>query len=146
MSASEPNYFVPEEISILEWYDGVIRGIARSQGNDYLFVRAAWDLVTERMAYVMVNLDPATGTEMKQLCKWTLGDDPDQEKWNRFNQLFDQYLMNYEGTAYLLSEEPDTSKSFAMTAITVDHLDELSDYDIEKAIDSKAQELWFGMQ
>jgi hypothetical protein len=146
MSPSEPIDFVPDEISILDWYDGVIRGIARSQGEDYLFIMAAWDLVSGRKAYVMVNLDPAIAIEMKQLCQWKLGDDPDEEKWNRFDQIYDQYLTNYEGSAYLLSEAPIVSKTLTITATTADHLDELRDYDIEKTMDLNAHKLWFGKQ
>ena len=134
MSTSEPIELVPDEISILEWYDGAIRGIAESQGKYYLFTLAAWDPNSGRKDYVLINIDPETSAEMKQLCNWKLGVQPDEEKWSRFDQLYDRYLTHYQGPIYRLTEEPVVNKSFAMTAITRDHLNQLRNYDIEKAI------------
>jgi hypothetical protein len=146
MTTLEPVEFVPDEISILEWYDGVIRGIAESQAKSYLFTLAAWDMASGRKAYVLINLDPATAADMKLLCKWTLGDPPDEEKWHRFSQTYDQYLRNYKGPAYLSNEQPAATRRITITSITTDHLHELLDYDLEKTMDLRAQSLWFGMQ
>jgi hypothetical protein len=38
---------------------------------------------------------------------------------------------------------PSTRKSVVITAIALDHPDELRAFDIEKTIDPKAQKLWF---
>lgn len=144
LSALERIYFVPDEISILEWYDGVIRGIARSQDKAYLFILAAWDLSNAKKAYVLIDVDIATAAEMKLLCNWKLGDRADEGKWQRFNEIFDEYLRNYNGPVYISNEVPKATRPIAITRITTDHLHELLDYDLEKIMDLKAQTLWFG--
>ena len=146
MSSSEPRELVPDEISILEWYDGVIRGIAESPDKSYLFTLAAWDPDDSRKAYILIDVDLATAAEMKLLCKWKLGDQAHEEEWNRFNQIYNKYLSNYKGPAYLSNEEPKATRRITLKGITTDHLHELLDYDLEKQIDLKAQTLWFGMQ
>ena len=143
MSTSDSIEFVPNEISVLDWYDGVIRGIAESEGKDYLFIMAAWDWASRRKAFVMINLDPATSSEMKRLCAWKVGEEADEERWDRFEQLYNQYLADYDGPAYLLSQEPVVANILPMTAIPTDHLDELREYDIENTMDLKAKKLWF---
>jgi len=96
---------------------------------------------------VIVNLDRATAEEMIKLWKLAREDkSDDEEKWSRFNQLYDQYLTYYQDVAYLLGEEPLVAKSSTMTRIAPDHIADLRGFDIEKTIDLKAHKLWFDMQ
>ena len=60
MSSSEPMEFLPAQISILEWYDGVVRGIAESPGKSYLFTLAAWGPGSATKAYLLIDVDLAT--------------------------------------------------------------------------------------
>jgi len=41
MSNSKQAQLIPDEVTIIDWYDGIIRGIARSQDHYYLFILAA---------------------------------------------------------------------------------------------------------
>jgi len=138
MSTSESLELVPDEISTIDWYDGVVRGVVEAGGRFYLFIMAAWNPNSRRRAYVVVNLDPATAAEMKQM----LGDEADNDRWSRVDELYNQYLRNYKGPAYLSSEGPISSKNpVTITAITTANLDRFIDYDIENAILDR--DLWF---
>lgn len=145
MSTAESIELVPNEISIIDYYDGAMRGVVESDGKYYLFIMVAFDPAKRRRAYVVINLDPVTAREIKQLC-WKPGDLPtedDEEKWHRLEEIYDEYLTNYKGPVYFSTEEPSKEQSVAITAIAFDHLDQLRKFDIEKTIDAEAQELWF---
>ena len=144
MSTSESIKLVPNEISIIDWYDGVMRGVAESEGKYYLFIMVAFDPDKRRRAYVVINLDPVTAREIKQLC-WKPGDqaDEDEEKWRRLEEIYDEYLTHYKGPVYFSTEKPSKEQSIVITAIAFDRLDELSEFDIEKTIDAEAHKLWF---
>ena len=95
---------------------------------------------------MVINLDRAIADEMINLWKLRREDEPaDEEKWNRFEELYDQYLSYYQDDAYLLGEEPFVAKNSTMTRIPPDHIADLRGFDIEKTIDLKAHKLWFDM-
>jgi hypothetical protein len=70
---------IPDEITVIDWYDGVIRGIATSQDHCWLFVLAAWNPNSRRRAYVIVNLDRATADQMIKLWKLAREDESDDD-------------------------------------------------------------------
>lgn len=144
MSTSESIKLVPNEISIIDYYDGMMRGVVESEGKYYLIIMVAFDPDKRRRAYVVINLDPVTATEIKQLC-WKPGDPPDEdgEKDRRLEQIYDKYLSAYKGPVYFSTERPSKEQSVVITAIAFDRLDELREFDIEKTIDAEAQKLWF---
>jgi len=145
MANSGQVHLVPDAISILDWYDGAIRGIAKSQDDYYLFIMVAWDPNSWRRSFVVINLDDATADEMIKLCNAAA--EPDgEENWDRLDQVYDQYLANYAGSAYLLNEQPLATKSCTLTPIPLDYIAELRGFDIEKTIDPKAQTFWFALQ
>lgn len=147
MSNSGIVNLIPDNIWSIDWYDGVVRGIARSQDHYYLFTMVAWDPDSRRRTYVILNLDHATSDEMIQLCKSNPeADSDDEERWSRLDQIYDRYVMNYQNGAYFSHEEPEAAKSFAMTPIPREQVGELQGFDIENTMDPKAQEFWFKMQ
>src|SRR6185436_12006313 len=106
---------IPDKIWYIDWYDGVIRGIAKAQDHYYLFTMVAWDPSSRRRAYVILNLDHATADEMIALCKLKVEPEPDdEERYSQLDQIYDRYVMNYQNAAYLSNEEPHVTKSFAM--------------------------------
>ena len=145
MSHSRQVHLVPDEISIIDWYDGAIRGIVKSKDHYFLFLLVAWDPDSQRRAYVVVNLDYATADEMIKLCN-AAAEPEGEEKWSQLDQLYDQYLANYKDSAYLLNEEPLATKSFTLTPIPLDNIAELQGFGIEKTLNPKTQTLWFSMR
>ena len=120
-----------------------MRGVMESEGKHYLFIMVAFDPAKRRRAYVVINFDPVSAAEIKQLC-WKAGDPPDEDeqKWRRLEQIYDEYVSNYKGPVYFSTEGPSKTKSVVITAIAFDHVDELREFDIEKTIDAEAQKLW----
>ena len=147
MSNSGGTDLVADKIWQIDYYDGVIRGIAKAQDHYYLFTLVAWDPDSRRRAYVILNLDHTTADEMIRLCELKPeAESDDEERWRRVDQIYDHYIMHYQNAAYLSNEEPKVTETVAMTSIPIDHITELRGFDIENTMDSRAQELWFTMQ
>jgi len=147
MSNSGHVSLVPDKIWDIDYYDGIIRGIARSQDHYYLFTMVAWDPNSRRRTYVILHLDHATAEELIQLRELKPeAESDDEERWGRVDQIYDRYVMDYQNAAYFSNEAPKATKSFAMTPIPRDQIGELRGFDIENTMDSKAQEFWFNLQ
>src|ERR1044071_6329250 len=147
MSNSGRMDLVPDKIWHLDWYDGVIRGIAKEQDHYYLFTLVAWNPDSRRRTYVILNLDHSTADEMIPLCKLRAEAEPgDEERYSQLNQIYDRYVMSYQNASYFSQEKAEATNSFTMTPIPRDHIPELQGFDIENTMDPKAHELWFNMQ
>ena len=143
--SSKPKYLVLNQIIILDWYDGIVRGIGEAQEGHYLLTLAAGDIAARRRTYVVIDLDQATREQMKLLADWQNKETSKPEEWVHFNRIFDEYLKSYSGVVYLLKEEPVEGRDLLLKPIALDHLKHLQHFDLDKAFSSTAQTFWFNL-
>lgn len=144
MNPQKSEVLLFDGISVLEWYDGVVRGIGTHQGKYYLIVLVAWAADDRRRAFVVLSLDRNIGDEMTRLTREN--DKEDQvRKWDEFNRLFDTYVSTYNRDAYLLLKEPGEQTELSVVPISADCLGRLVPYNVENTLSVTATAFWFNI-
>jgi hypothetical protein len=123
-----------DEIDIIDWYDGIIRGIGKTKEKLYLIALKEWDDFKHK-SYLFLDLDVDTASRFQ-----TILDKPNSEatietNWKQLNSIWDDYVRAYQGNIYLSAIEPSEQVELNLE-ITNDAecLIGITDYDIEKTI------------
>ena len=130
-----------DQISILEWHDGAVRGIGTQNRTVYLFILVAWDLVNARKAYVLLKLESVIADEMMRLTD-VRNTQATPETWNEFNKRFDEYIHNYRGECFITLEQPIARRTLGVARIYLKSLKKLRSYRVEKTVSTSAVRFW----
>ena len=96
MTSTERRSILLGEISVLDWYDGHVRTIARQEDKYYLITLVACDLGSGKKAYLLTDLDKAVAEDFRQYT----GPEPSEEgEWEAFEQ-------NMIGTSVVTKAQP----------------------------------------
>lgn len=137
MNQLESKVIVPEEISVVAWYDGLVIGVGSYQQNAFLIVLVAWDMEHSRKAYLLLDIEPAVETSIKRSIQ--------NNNWNEFQETHNFLVTHYKGDIFLVLEEPEVGKSVSARRVAAHDLTTLRNHDVENTLSSESLELWFGM-
>lgn len=143
MSDTEKRNFTFEEISVWDWYDGIVRATGVFLRQHYFITLAAWDIPKRRKAYVLSHLPTGLAEELKSLENEPQDSASKHEIWDSFTQLFESYIKDYTGLLYLSFDEPQIGYEFASRIIDPKHFQTLRNYDVEKSVSEAACTYWF---
>lgn len=129
-----------DKIEILEWYDGVVRAIGETKSGTYLIVLVTWDMSQSVKLYVLIELSELTKKEMIDELNKTRSK---EEKWEIFNSVFDRYLQNYNGQAYLILGEIKEDESYELKMTSSNHVKKVVNYDFENTMSKANIDSWF---
>jgi hypothetical protein len=135
MNQLESKVIVPEEISVVDWYDGLVIGVG--QQNAFLIVLVAWDMEHSRKAYLLLDIEPAVETSIKRSIQ--------NKAWNEFQETHNFLVTHYTGDIFLVLEEPEVGKSVSARRVAARDLTALRDHDVENTLTPEYLKLWFGM-
>jgi hypothetical protein len=93
------------KIIIIEWYDGIVRGIGKTKDKFYLIALKEWDGYKHK-SYLFLDLGEDTASKFQ-----TILDKPDNEAtieadWKQLNSIWDDFVKDYQGNIYLSAIEP----------------------------------------
>ena len=145
MSDTETRNFTFDEISVWDWYDGIVRATGVSLHQPYFIILAAWDMAARRKAYLLSDLPPGLAEDLKSLEVASQDSTTKQVTWDSFTQLFEGYLQARTGTLYLSFDEPEVGRVISSRLIDTKHLRTLRNYDVEQAISEEACTYWFDL-
>lgn len=120
-----------DEIEILEWYDGIVRGIGVGDGKSYLIVLASWDTAMNTRLYLVLDLDENTRQTFRAKFE---NNASKEENWQAFAAVFDDFIKNYSGKVRSIQDEIIVGKKFQMESIHTELLDRIVPYDIRNVI------------
>lgn len=95
-----------ESIDIIEWYDGVVRAIAKTSTENYLIVLIKWELKKTNKIYALFELNGITLSEFRN-CFLESSEKTKEDMWKQFETFFDSFISSYKGNIYLLEAEKD---------------------------------------
>ena len=125
---------VLDEISIIDWYDGLVIATGRQQQKAYLIVLVAWDLERSRKAFLLLDLDGSIEAKIKGCLK--IND------WEEFKKIFDKVVTSYKGDVFLTFEEPTVGTRASLTRTTTNDLTTLRNHDVESALTPESLSRW----
>lgn len=131
-----------DKIEILEWYDGVVRAIGEVESETYLIVLVAWNMSQSVKLYTLVELSELAKKEMVNELNSARSK---EENWEIFNSVFDRYIQNYNGKAYLTLGEIKENKPNELEIIESNHINKLINYDFEDTMDGNSIDFWFNL-
>jgi hypothetical protein len=143
MSYTETRNFTFDEISVWDWYDGIVRATGTSLGRPYFITLAAWDSAGRRKAYLLSELHAGLADKLKSLEGETNDAETKQKTWDSFTRLFENYLQDYTGALYLSLEEPEVGREISSRSIDTKHLRTLRNYNVEMTVSEDACTYWF---
>jgi len=131
-----------DNITILEWYDGVVRAIGNIKDERFLIILVAWDMVTSQKLYILVKLNPELADEFVN----ELADDESkEERWEKFNFEFNDYMKKYNDIVYIVFGEPKETYSFIGKKIVSTYVKSLVNYEFENTLSDQAKDFWFNI-
>ncbi len=143
MLSSLIKQFLVDKMTILDWYDGIVRAIVSIQGQSYLLVLVAWDAGGLQKAFILTKLSLPFAATISRLALEANNESVKEERWSEFNNLLEKYMSDYWGELYLTYEEPRQGKVFSASAINTEHLRRVKEQNIESADSSEARDFWF---
>jgi hypothetical protein len=122
------------EIIIIEWYDGIVRGIGKTKDKLYLIALKEWD-GSKHKSYLFLDLDEVTASRFQTILDKPNNKATIEANWKQLNSIWDDYVKGYQGNIYLSATEPSKQVELNLE-ITNDAgcLISISNYDIEKTI------------
>jgi hypothetical protein len=143
MKSTVVEQFRVDGMTILEWYDGVVRAVVTQQGSSYLLTLVAWDVDSQRKIFILTNLTKPFEDAIERLVQETEDEKIKAERWDEFNRSFDEYLSSYQEKAYLIFAEPTVGSDFSATTISSEYIRQIKNYSIESAVAPEAISFWF---
>lgn len=143
MPSSQIKQFLIDKMTILDWYDGVVRAIVSMQGQSYLLVLVAWDAGSLQKAFILAELSLPFAAKIERLVLEASDESVKRERWAKFNNLLEKYISDYQGEVYLTGEEPIRGKNISASTISTEHLRRVRGQSIESADSSEARDFWF---
>ncbi|HEX8267286.1 MAG TPA: hypothetical protein VF596_17945 [Pyrinomonadaceae bacterium] len=127
------------KIEILDWYDGIIRAIGEVEDEFYLIVLVAWDMKQPVKLYVVLELNELTKSEIIDELN---GSRSKEENWEIFNSIFNRYVQNYNGVAYVILGEVKKNESYRIKTIDSSHIKKLANYEFEDTMSENNKNFW----
>lgn len=127
------------KIEILDWYDGIIRAIGEVEDEFYLIVLVAWDMRQPVKLYVLLELNELTRSEIIDELN---GSRSKEENWEIFNSIYDRYVQNYDGVAYLILGEVKKKESYKIKMIDSSYIKKLANYEFEDTMSENNIDFW----
>jgi hypothetical protein len=123
-----------DEINIIDWYDGIVRGIGKTKDNFYLIALNEWDCSRHR-AYLFLDLDENTAYGFQTILDKPNKKETKEADWKELNSIWDDYVRAHQGNIYLSAVMPREKVPLNLE-ITNDTecLIRITEYDIEKTI------------
>ena len=122
------------EINIIEWYDGLLRGIGKTKDKHYLIALKEW-VDYKHKSYLFLDLDEDTASRFQTILDKSNTEATIEANWKELNSIWDDYVMAHQGNIYLSAVMPREKVPLNLE-ITNDTecLIRITDYDIEKTI------------
>lgn len=111
-----------DEIEIIEWYDGVVRGIAKSGAKYYLIVMLSWKNNLRERQFGFVELKTKDVLQFKGCFEES---DDLEKNWKCFETYYESFVKTYKGKLYLSNQYPEIKEEYRF---------ELADYSKHKKL------------
>jgi hypothetical protein len=138
MEHVESTDIVLDEISIIEWYDGIVIATGRQQQNTYLIVLVAWDMEQSRKVFLLLGVERSVETEINRSIE--------TNNWEEFKRIFNDVVTHYKGHVFLTFEEPTVGTTLSLTRSTTNDLASLREHEVENALTPESLNRWLGPQ
>jgi hypothetical protein len=123
-----------EQIDIIDYYDGLVRGIGRTQAGAYLLVLSKWKFAQRYKEFVALELDPKTVYEFES--QFELSEPTTSANWSRFENAFNLLVGSFRGRILKFCAEPMVGEPIAFQLVDdVKFATKLLDYELESVID-----------
>lgn len=124
-----------ENIEIIEYYDGLVRGIAETLSNSYLAVMTEWKIDSSERRFGFLEIDSSEAAQIRLCFDPKSGRKTKKGRWNDFEAVYNEIVRSYSKKLYQLSVKPRIHEEYVLDVIDYDpsHL-KLENYDMENVI------------
>jgi hypothetical protein len=126
------NIFI-DPVNSIEWYDGTVRGVSKTQSQYLLIVLVEWEIRVRRK-YVLLEISHSSYEKLLNCFKDTAK--TKKQKWHDFEMAYENIINSYsKTTCFVLLGEIDGVKQIEIEIVKFeDYIPKLQKYDFEDVI------------
>jgi hypothetical protein len=122
-----------EDIKIIDWYDGLVQGIAKSSNQSYLIFLMKWNMKLDTKQFGLIELTPAEVAEIEKCFEDSKN--PKDKNWKCYQNTYENIVKTYKGDFYLSTHYPEINQDYQIEAADfAEYHSKFLDHDIEKVI------------
>lgn len=135
--------FIFEKIEVLEWYDGIVRGIGAGRERYYLITLAAWKIDENKRLYLILDLDEES---KRRIAATFEGKQSKEMNWETFGAVFDEFVGSYTGRVQMIYGDLVVGETYKGKDADPSFLNKLTPYDVQDTLQSANITFWFGQK
>jgi hypothetical protein len=123
-----------DHIEVMDFYDGLVRGLAKSGSDLFLFVRIRWEIENRQRIFALLDLDSVSYASL-QACFEQSAVKSKGEMWDDFEVAYNDIVHSYKKKLHFLFCEPEINNEYALEGGDYDtSVLKLTIYDIQNTI------------